>query len=371
MNNQSKYIAPYHAVCITSNYEFVSSRKEMIPIIDRLELDIKVAINFANTKLPVKLVLLSECVIQGFPDELQDMDPLKYLENIAIHIDGPEIERFKTIAKENAIYLAAGFRTVKPEFPGRYFNEAILFNPKGEIELQHYKHSVLFPTEHSATPHDVLDQWIDLYGDNLDSFFPVADTEIGKIGLCLAMGGSYPEYIRGMAMNGTEVLCRMGTPHPFDGAFKIQNQAHALNNTLFVVGAEVSTGTVVPNSSPVGMANGNSHVVKYDGSIISESLGGQGDYFLAGEIDVESLREFRISSMVANWTKDLKTEIIRKIYEKQILPPNMYKDETPYNTKGYIKNVLKKQVELMIERGVYTPPSSSGWRDRIIGANLE
>ena len=40
----------------------------------------------------------------------------------------------------------------------------------------------LLPVEHSVTPHNVWDKWIELYGRNLDAFYPVADTEIGRSG---------------------------------------------------------------------------------------------------------------------------------------------------------------------------------------------
>jgi len=34
--------------------------------------------------------------------------------------------------------------------------------------------------EHSVTPHNVYDRWVELYGETLDAFYPVADTEIGR-----------------------------------------------------------------------------------------------------------------------------------------------------------------------------------------------
>ena len=43
------------------------------------------------------------------------------------------------------------------------------------------------------TPHNVWDKWIELYGRNLDAFYPVADTAIGRLGFLMANGGSYPE----------------------------------------------------------------------------------------------------------------------------------------------------------------------------------
>ena len=58
------------------------------------------------------------------------------------------------------------------------------------------------------TPHNVWDRWIELYGRNLDAFYPVADTAIGRLGFLMANEGSYPENARGLAMNGAEVVYR-------------------------------------------------------------------------------------------------------------------------------------------------------------------
>ena len=79
-----------------------------------------------------------------------------------------------------------------PEFPDRFFNVGFAIDPNGEIILKHYKLSTLYPVEHSVTPHDVWDKWIELYGQTLDAFFPVADTEIGRLGVMMANEGSYP-----------------------------------------------------------------------------------------------------------------------------------------------------------------------------------
>ena len=55
-------------------------------------------------------------------------------------------------------------------------------------------------------PHDVYDWWIEKYGRTLDAFWPVVDTEIGRLGIMMANEGSYPENARALAMNGAEVV---------------------------------------------------------------------------------------------------------------------------------------------------------------------
>ena len=79
--------------------------------------------------------------------------------------------------------------------------------------LRHHKLVPLLPVEHSMTPHNVWDRWVELYGATLDAFYPVADTEIGRLGIMMANEGSYPENARGLAMNGAEVVYRASFPH--------------------------------------------------------------------------------------------------------------------------------------------------------------
>ena len=109
--------------------------------------------------------------------------------------------------------------------------------------LRHHKVVPLLPVEHSVTPHNVWDKSVELYGRNLDAFYPVADTEIGRLGFLMANEGSYPENARGLAMNGAEVVYRGPYPHPHvgNGLFEIQNRARALDNDMYLVACNVGT----------------------------------------------------------------------------------------------------------------------------------
>lgn len=84
----------------------------------------------------------------------------------------------------------------------------------GEVVLRHHKVVPLLPVEHSLTPHNVWDRWIELYGRTLDAFYPVADTAIGRIGTMMANEASYPENARGLALNGCEIAYRGPYPAP-------------------------------------------------------------------------------------------------------------------------------------------------------------
>lgn len=363
---KSKYVAPYTVVGLSPVTYFIKHRKEVAEIIKEIDELAKAAVWLSSSHSPVKLLVLTEGALQGFRDEVFDLPAEEYIRDIALDIDGPEIRLIKEMAVKYDVFLAFQARTTHPEFPGRFFNENILLDPKGEIILRHYKNSVLYPCEHSTTPHDVLDKWTELYGDGLDAFFPVAKTEIGNIGFAMAMEGSYPEYVRGVAMNGAEVLIRMCLPQPHSAQFEIQNRAHALNNTMFVIGNQGGIGKMERSDVPIDVMGGGSHVVNYKGEIQHQKSSGHRSFF-ASEINIEGLREFRITSPVMSWIKDLRTEIISLIYKDTILEANMNAEKTAYNTPEYESKVLNKQVKLMIDRGVFTPPAEENWRDRVVG----
>ena len=110
------------------------------------------------------------------------------------------------------------------DWKDRFFNVGFILDPEGEVILKHYKVSPLFPVEHSVCPHDIFDWWVEKYGLTLDAFWPVADTEIGRLGIMMANEGSYPENARALAMNGAEVVYRGSYPHPATGNGFFENE---------------------------------------------------------------------------------------------------------------------------------------------------
>ena len=92
-------------------------------------------------------------------------------------------------------------------------------------------------------PHDIYDWWVQKYGRTLQAFWPVVDTDIGRLGIMMANEGSYPENARALALNGAEVIYRASYPHPATGNeyFEIQNRAPALDNNVYVVAPNMGT----------------------------------------------------------------------------------------------------------------------------------
>jgi predicted amidohydrolase len=142
----------------------------------------------------------------------------------------------------------------------------------------------------------VWDRWIELYGRELEAFYPVAETEIGRIGIMMANEASYPENARGLAMNGCEIAYRGPYPAPgvMSGMFSVQNRARALDNNMYVVGMNLGTYYLDKDSTtPIDTFSGGSQIVDYRGQVVTEVPYGAGSTWIAGTIDIEALRNFR------------------------------------------------------------------------------
>lgn len=313
----------------------------------------------SSVDLPVKLAVIPEGGLQGFTDEIKDMDHATYREEIAIDIPGRETGRLGEYAKEFDIYIVASAKERAPEYDEKFYNTAFVISPDGEVILKHRKLTPLLPVERSVTPHDVWDDWVEHHGDDLDDIYPVVDTEIGRIGVSLAIEGAYPEYFRGLAMNGAEVVCRIACPEPLvaNEGWKIQNRARALDNTCYVVAPNLGTYYLTQDAeTPIDTFGGGSMIVDHKGKLISEHSYGAGSSYCAGVVDIEGLREFRTESPLMNWTKDLRTELIQPIYDREIYPKNLWLDQQPVKHDEYAENVTETQIQKMVEEDIFVPP---------------
>ena len=205
----------------------------------------------------------------------------------------------------------------------------------------------------------MIDWWIQRYGKNLDAFWPVVDTEIGRLGIMMANEGSYPENARALAMNGAEVVYRASYPHPATGndIFEIQSRARALDNNMYIVAPNMGTYYLFPEEdTPIDTFGGRSYIINYKGQIVGRQDYGAGSTYVGGVIDIEALRDHRARAQWDNWMKDLRTELYQLLYEQPIYPKNLYLDREPMKHAEYREKVIQKQIDLMHERGIWVKP---------------
>lgn len=329
-----------------------------------------------DLEAPVKLVALAEGALTGFTDEVFDWDHVEAAKKLYIEVPGEETELLGELCKTFGIYLIAQSKARDLELwpeGDRFFNMVFIIDPTGKVIHKHHKTSV-FQREHTTCPHDIWDRYIEKFGTDpkrlLEAIFPVARTEIGNIGTLICMEGSYPEAARALALNGAEIIYRPSYPEPWVGpttdTWVVQNRAHAINNTCYVVAPQTGSYYVAPwqvkdwnYTAPVALTGVRSMIIDYRGRILHE-LTYAGDGFSTAIIDIEALREFRVISKFQNFLKDLRVEQYKLIYEAAeamggIFPKNLWMKEPP-KKHAEVDRIFAKVKHELLNKGIWTRP---------------
>jgi predicted amidohydrolase len=354
-------IEPYTAVGLIPTFWGIRRREDIQKNLAELEGLTKAAFWLANLDIPVRLIAIPEGGLQGFNDEILDVDHADFARTCAIDIPGPETDRLGQLARSWNVFIMAQAKARHEDWPDRFFNIGFVIDPNGDVILKHYKISALLACERSVSPHDLFDWWVEKYGRTLQAFWPVADTSIGRLGIMMAMEGNFPENGRGLALNGAEVVYRASLPAPFtqNDFFEISNRARALENNMYIVAPNMSSYYLFPDSeSSVDAVSGHSMIVDYRGAIVGKQPYSNGSTFVTGVINIEALRHHRQSAQVTNWVKDIRVELAQIVYERPIYPKNLYAKAIPGKHADYKRDVLDRQIRLMQERGIWKKPGS-------------
>ena len=356
----------YSAVGIQNISHMATTRDDYMRDIERLATSIGYSVWNCSLDLPVQLVAVSEGGIGGWCLGGGD-EHLRIYNEVVPEIGGPETDFLGQLAKQFGVYIMAQMVAKDPDFfPDRIFNIGFILDPNGDVILKHYK-TAFYQKETNTAPSDIWDHYLELYGDDpiklFEAIYPVAKTDIGNLGMLICAEGSFPEASRGLALNGAEIIYRTQYPEPWMGnnMAQIQNQAHAIFNTCYVLSPNIGA-IYMPGSEDHLMSCGKSQIFDYRGNIISEYRGG-GETLVSAMLNVDGLRDFRVRGQWQNLAKDLRIEEYKVIYDAQmakggIYPRNLAMDKPPM-TEQQQHELVKHQVNKMVDWGVYTPPP--GW----------
>jgi predicted amidohydrolase len=233
---------------------------------------------------PVRLLVFPEfghaAPLYPTAEELHD--------RLAIPLPNEHTDRYRHKARQHGVYIqTASFLEKDARYPGHVFNTTCLIGPDGLLTKYRKTHPWI-PWEVHTSPHDLPD-----YQEPL---FPVADTEIGRLGVAICYDWLFPEAIRQLALAGAEVLIRVsaymdpwGATPPMDW-WTLVNRCRALENLAYVVAA--NQGASASNYPPFSWPGG-SMIVDYDGRILSQADPGPGEKIVLGPIDLAALRAER------------------------------------------------------------------------------
>lgn len=352
-------IKKYTALVIQPAVKFASSREEIRVNLDRVCNMIDFGVGYF-WELPVRLAVLPEYFLQGVTTPGKGEHALEDFMKKAITIPGPEMEVLGKKAKEYGIYIAGGGVVEQvPEFPDRWFNTAFIIGPDGNVILKYHKYHVPAYIGLGASPHDMIDAYGEAFGRSIKNFFPVVDTEIGKLGTMTCHDGATPEISRALGFNGAEVICHPtalqeveGVSSPWDfWVFTRRTRAH--DNMCYLLGS--NWGTIEYNYYPRAFCPGHSLIVDYTG-MVQRIAPYPEEQVIAAPIDIEALREHRSRISHNTWV-DVRTEIFREIYEQPIYPSNLFPPGTPARALADKIEGTKQAMERLYRRGQFTPPA--------------
>ena len=357
-------IEPYTAVALSPRVSACASRADYMRNIEHVTAFMDTAYGLAATDgPPVRLMVLPEGTFQSLLIDFHGGDRKREAE-MALEMPGPEIDALGRKAKELGVYLAGNAYMVRDDdFPDRYFNKSFILDPHGELIHTRTKLQVEpFEPEVVGTcvPHDVWDRSIEVKGDGdpMKALYPVADTDIGRIGMIICMEGGYPEIGRGLAMNGAEVLIRQVYHEPYvaNGWWELQNRSFAMSNNTYVVAPNLGPQSYSFDGPLYDIGGGKSMIVDYRAQVMVQREFSAADTFVSECLDLEALRRYRLQNGFGRWFKDMRMEQFAAVFERPIYPKNQYLDEAP--TEGWGEReaaVLAENIERLTSDGLLVP----------------
>jgi len=370
----------YVAVAIQTGSEAVIKKGEEKKNLKRIADVIAAAVFISEQDLPVKLVALPEGAITGWAvDSVYEGDHLYGVRNLYDPIPNETTDRLGELCKAYGFYLCGQMLATDPEFfKDRFFNFAFIIDPRGKIILKHRK-TAMARIEQTCNPFDIWDAVIEKYGEDveklLQELFPVARTEIGNIGALICAEGTFPEAARALALNGAEIIYRPTYVEPYVGneMWEVQNRAHAIFNTCYVIAPNLGSHTFHPEVYTSNHNGGRSMIIDYRGRIIS-NVPTETDTFASAIIDIEQLRDYRVRSLFFNLLAQFRAELYQVVYEAAvkmggIYPKNMALDDVSYFRPANRDEVIKYCVNKLVEKGIYVPPK--GWKPYEISKEMK
>ncbi len=289
----------YHAAAVQTDRPHPRRRDEIARNVDRMLEMIDSAVEGYRPFFPMRLLVFPEFAVSAPVFDTNEELLLK----LAMPVPNEHTDRLQRKARDLGVWIQCGSQIeVDPRWPDTTFNTSVLVGPEG-LCLKYRKVNPWIPWEVSASPHDIRG-----YPDPL---FPVAETEIGRIGCATCYDWLFPETTRQLAANGAEVLVRIsaymdpwGATPPMDW-WTVVNRCRAIENLCCVVAA--NQGASLAHYPPFSWPGG-SMIVDFDGRVLAQADPGPGEKIVVGPVDLAALRDARCTRLGHHMPAHLRTE---------------------------------------------------------------
>src|ERR1700690_1774406 len=121
-------IKPYTAVGLIPTVRGIRARADIQRNIEHLKHLVKAASWLSSLDLPVQLIAFPEGALQGFNDEVLDLDHVQFARECAIDIPGPETDALGVLAREYNSYIMAQAKAHHPDWPDSRTSKDRFFN---------------------------------------------------------------------------------------------------------------------------------------------------------------------------------------------------------------------------------------------------
>ena len=333
-------IKPYSAFALQTVCDAVNqdehaeaSHDRIKASLDRIGQEIRATAGWTNLFLGLapRLAVLPEYVLTGFPmrEGVQD-----WRAKAAFEPDSFVHKALADIAAANNLYLAANLYERNEIAPEMYFQANLLFGPDRVLHYR-YLRTISITTPSSF---DYWDRYVEKVG--IENVFPVADTEIGRIGPVASEEILFPEIARALAMNGAEVLAHSTSEvaSPSLTPKDIAKRARAIENSVYVVSANTAgiMGTAMPSAS----ADGMSKIISPDGKVLADADTGP-SMNAASVIDIGALRAKRARPAMTNLLMRVPGKAFAPIYEAApTMQPNGLEGRGRLDDRGWFRERL-------------------------------
>lgn len=356
--NGRPYVQRYQVACLQTDVQALDN-DAITP--QRVEANTRAALR-RNTELidwlcneprhRPKLVCLSEFHLTGVPETRLLSD----YETLAVELPGWVSETYGAKAKEYGLHIVGGVFERDPQWPGRVFNTAFLIGPDGELLLRYRKNNDsqtgITPT---TNPGDLYDAYSERHGGD-DAFFPVVDTELGRIGLMVCYDIRFAEVARMLALRGAEVIVHP-TAEAGSGAgmdsWQLAKRIRAYDNGVYFV--STNNGDTLGSRRPRNRQRAfATQIVDFQGELLAECVN-EGESVISAEIDLAALRRFR-SNANRNPLVISRFATYAPIYRGfEGWPRNCFL-ERPIENNRQPAEVAGVALERLYERGVLSRP---------------
>lgn len=194
-----------------------------------------------------------------------------HLRRLAEPIPGPTTDLFAELSQRTHSYILGSILERMGNEKPR--NTAFITNPQGELAARYSKIHLFTPSgeRNFFTP-----------GSDLDLF----ETEYGRFGVIICYDLRFPELSRALTLKGAEaIFVPAGWPTPRQHQWRILLQSRAIENQLFVVGANRV------GSDDFARYFGGSLIIDPFGSPLKE--GGDAEEVVSAELDLASIQSAR------------------------------------------------------------------------------